>query len=100
MVVDLGPAKVDVCGGVRGDGVSAEGEGGDHGWAAETARHREVLESELLTVRPMRYSGRGEVFERIGGRAEVLSEPELAPLRLGRLTRIAIGVVTGRRLER
>ncbi len=33
------------------------------GWAKREIGHREVLESELLMVRPMRFSGRVEIFE-------------------------------------
>ncbi len=76
-------------------------------------RQFEILETELLMPRPMRYAARTDVYETADGlrhgamqgerkaRADALTDPDLAPLRLGieRLIAIAIGRI-GRRAGR
>ncbi len=74
----------------------------DEQWSKQEMHHREILESELLMVRPMRFSGRVEVFEPSGrqpgderptehlARADAITAPDVAALELGTLIAKAI----------
>ncbi len=71
----------------------------DEALVGETMRHREILESELLMVRPMRFNGRVDVFGRDGrqrgddgrepvermARADAITSPDVAALKVGTL---------------
>jgi hypothetical protein len=74
----------------------------DEQWSKQEMHHREILESELLMVRPMRFSGRVEVLDPGGrqrggerptehmARADAITAPDVAALKLGTLIAKAI----------